>query len=67
MNPAPENDAADVPRLLRLKEAATFLAVSAKWIRSHRRDLGFVIEIRPGQLRVDAQRMERWIEKQRIR
>jgi len=65
MNPTPENGTA--PRLLRLKEAAGILAVAPKWLRTHRKDLGFVIEIAPRTYRVDAARMERWIERQRVR
>jgi hypothetical protein len=62
-----ENSASPPPRLLRLKEAAEVLSVRPKWIRLHRRELGFVVEIGSGQLRVDAARMERWIERQRVR
>ena len=43
------------------------MSVAPKWIRIHRKELGFVVEIGPGQLRVDAARMERWIERQRVR
>lgn len=67
MIPPPENGTRPAPRLLRLKEAATILSVAPKWIRAHRKDLGFVVEIGPGTLRVDAARMERWIERQRVR
>ena len=66
MNPTAENGEAPA-RLLRLKEAAAILSVAPKWIRIHRKELGFVVEIGPGQLRVDAARMERWIERQRVR
>ena len=48
-------------RLLRLKEAATILSVTPRWIRKHREALGFVVQIAPGTVRVDAARMERWI------
>jgi hypothetical protein len=57
--PSPE------PRLLRLEDAAKHLAVSVKWLRAHRRELPFFLELSPRVLRVDVARMERWLERRR--
>jgi hypothetical protein len=53
------------PKLLRLEDAASALAVSVKWIRAHRKELPFLLELSPRVLRVDAAKMERWLERRR--
>lgn len=55
----------DGVRLLRLEDAAESLALSVKWIRAHRKELPFVLELSPRVLRVDAAKMERWLERRR--
>lgn len=53
------------PRLMRLEEAAKALAVSVKFLRAHRKELPFMLELSPRVLRVDVDRMERWLERRR--
>jgi hypothetical protein len=53
------------PRLLRLEDAARHLSVSVKWLRAHRKELPFFLELSPRVLRVDVARMERWLERRR--
>jgi hypothetical protein len=53
------------PKLLRLEDAAKALAVSVKYLRAHRKELPFVLELSPRVLRVDAAKMTRWLERKR--
>lgn len=67
MSPEPDKQAAPVPRLIKIKAAAEILSVSPAWIRARRNELGFVVEIAPSELRVDVDKMARWIERRRLR
>jgi hypothetical protein len=62
-----EAEKQDAPRLIKVKAAAAILSVSPAWIRARRNELGFVVEIAPTELRVDYDRMMRWIERRRLR
>lgn len=53
------------PRLVPLAEAARLLAVRPKYLREHRRELPFVIELSPRLYRADLDKLERWIERRR--
>ena len=53
------------PKLIRLEEAAKILSVSLKYLRAHRRDLPFVLELSPRVLRVEVGRMQRWLERRK--
>ena len=52
-------------RLLRLEKAAERMDVTARWLRAHRKDLPFIVELGPRVYRVDVDRMERWLERRK--
>lgn len=69
MRPEPEPKEPEAPattlKLIPLDEAARALGVSRKWLRAHRRELRWVVELAPRVLRVDVEAMERWVARRR--
>lgn len=52
-------------RFIRLEEAAERLSVSVKYLRAHRRDLRWIVELSPRVLRADEAAMMRWVERRK--
>lgn len=53
------------PLLITLEEAARLIAMTPKWIRVNRANLGFVRVLAPRVLRVDPVALKKWIATRR--